>query len=234
MDSNLVAAIGIYCTQNGFQKTQKLLSEMTAKMAIQENKDDLVVDIFEKYFQPKLTTDALSFTFKLSDKRKELRKRIETMEGSTRSSKPKKKPKMKISETADGKIPNDFLMLLDELGLHRKDATKLYENKEHWNYVKSDRKIYCTVRGKSLTEVLRPDVYFIILRLNSNGSTVVGCDYETILGVDCLTEHCTETHKWGRFPCTYDYCKYQAYSQKCYKEGFIFIACRLLSKNYIT
>ena len=46
-------------------------------------------------------------------------------------------------------VPNDFLLLLDELKLDRKDAQKFYENKEEWSFVKSDRKIYCTVKGKN-------------------------------------------------------------------------------------
>ena len=43
------------------------------------------------------------------------------------------------------------------------------------------------------------------------------------MSADCLTEHCIQIHKWGRFPCTYDYCKYEAYSQKCFKKGFIIL-----------
>ena len=37
---------------------------------------------------------------------------------------------------------------MDELCLDRKDALKFYENQDHWAYVKSDRKIYCTKKGK--------------------------------------------------------------------------------------
>lgn len=47
----------------------------------------------------------------------------------------------------ENKIPKEFLILMDELKLDRKDARKYYENKEEWTYVKSDRKIFCTVKG---------------------------------------------------------------------------------------
>jgi len=44
-------------------------------------------------------------------------------------------------------IPEQFLTLLDELRLDRKDAKLLFENREHWAYVKSDRQIFCVERG---------------------------------------------------------------------------------------
>ena len=50
------------------------------------------------------------------------------------------------------------------------------------------------------------------------------------MGVDCLSEHCIEVHGWGRFPCTYDYCKYEAYSQKCFKECFILLVYQIISR----
>ena len=139
MDLKLVAAIREYCSENGYFTTEQLLLPKSSAITNFE-----LSDIFDKYLQPKVSPGELSFTFTLTNKRKELRKRISTMNEPVSAVKPKKRKKL----NEEDKIPKDFLSLLDELGLNRKDAKMLYENKEQWNYVKSDRKIYCTVKGK--------------------------------------------------------------------------------------
>jgi hypothetical protein len=53
-------------------------------------------------------------------------------------------------------------MLLDELKLDRKEAEEFYKNKEKWTYVKSDRKIYCTVKGNQTNR----NNFYLILHLN--------------------------------------------------------------------
>ena len=59
------------------------------------------------------------------------------------NSKVKKQSPIKKEE----EIPEQFLILLDELRLDRKDAKLLFENRDHWAYVKSDRQIFCIERG---------------------------------------------------------------------------------------
>ena len=64
----------------------------------------------------------------------------------------RKKIKIKTEAKEDQKkkiepVPEYFLQLLDELGLKRKDARTLFDNKEKWVYAKSDRKIFCVKSG---------------------------------------------------------------------------------------
>jgi hypothetical protein len=66
-----------------------------------------------------------------------------------------------------------------------------YENPSQWSYVKSDRKIFCTVRG---------------------------CNFSTKLEDGCLAEHAEKMHAWGSFPCKFNDCKYESYSQKSYQR----------------
>lgn len=137
MDLRVLSIIREYCRENGYSNTEHLLRP---KITASTNKK--LTAIFEKYFQSKNpSTSGLSFTFTLANKRKELRKRISTM------NEPTVKPKKRKKLNEEDKIPKDFLCLLDELGLDRKNALTWYENKEQWNYIKSDRKIYCTVKG---------------------------------------------------------------------------------------
>jgi hypothetical protein len=35
---------------------------------------------------------------------------------------------------------------------------------------------------------------------------------------NCFVEHCIETHGWGIFPCLFENCKYEAYSEMCLKH----------------
>ena len=64
-----------------------------------------------------------------------------------KSKKENSKVKREKSIKKEQEIPEQFLMLLDELRLDRKDAKLLFDNKEHWAYVKSDRQIFCVEKG---------------------------------------------------------------------------------------
>ena len=33
----------------------------------------------------------------------------------------------------------------------------------------------------------------------------------------CFNEHCIKEHDWGKFPCTYNNCIFDSYSQHCFK-----------------
>ena len=39
------------------------------------------------------------------------------------------------------------------------------------------------------------------------------------MATDCLTQHCITAHDWKVYPCPYDYCKFEAYSPRSYKEN---------------
>ena len=54
------------------------------------------------------------------------------------------------AKCAQSDIPNDFLLLLDELGFNPADAQLLYDNRDEWNYEKKDGLIYCTKKCKDI------------------------------------------------------------------------------------
>ena len=143
-NSELLDAICSYCKNQNFQKTLKALyraTDITNKD--DEAEEDTVVKIFQKCFKIRTKRDGLSFTFNLSNKRSQLRKRLLDIDH-----RPVGTKKMKVIKTRKNDIPEMFFLLLDELGLDKKEAQLLYENKDQWSYVKSDMKLYCAVSGK--------------------------------------------------------------------------------------
>lgn len=74
MDLKLLAAIREYCREHGYLTTEQLLLPKSPEITTCG-----VSDIFENYFQSNSSTDRLSFTFTVTNKRTELRKRIGTM-----------------------------------------------------------------------------------------------------------------------------------------------------------
>ena len=59
---------------------------------------------------------------------------------------------VKKKEIVEGKkkedeVPKFFVELIEELGFEKKDAKNLFENKDKWSYLKSDRLIYCAQTG---------------------------------------------------------------------------------------
>ena len=60
---------------------------------------------------------------------------------------------VKKKENVEGKkkedeVPKFFVELIEELGFDKKDAKNLFENKEKWSYLKSDRLIHCAQIGE--------------------------------------------------------------------------------------
>ena len=146
-ESNLLYAIGRYCKEENFQITLKALDRRTdEKTQIEKPAERTVVEIFEKYFQPKKKQEGLSFSFNLTNKRSQLRKRLQDNE----CNKPDEIKRMNIMKARKNDIPDTFLTLLDELGLDKNKAKLFYENKDQWTYVKSDKLIYCANRGNFL------------------------------------------------------------------------------------
>lgn len=147
-NTKLNFAISSYCKENNLQNTFKALNLITTNVIHNhENLGNLsVVEIFEKYFAKELK-GGLSFSFNLPNRLKAIRKRLGDNESNVL---PMRKVKRERRDRSDrnGDIPEMFLLLLDELGLARKDAKLLYENKEKWRYVKSDMQLYCADKGK--------------------------------------------------------------------------------------
>ena len=58
----------------------------------------------------------------------------------------KKKEKVEGKKKED-EVPKFFVELIEELGFDKKDAKNLFENKDKWSYLKSDRLIHCAQIG---------------------------------------------------------------------------------------
>ena len=147
----LLNAVRQYCVNNGFSKTAK---EIEQSVNVEESES--IENVFDKYFEkenkPKIfTKTGLGFSFKLPTGRMDLKKRLRDINITEENVKVKRSrkesPKVKTSLKKEQKIPEKFLILLDELRLDRKDAKLLFENREHWAYVKSDRQIFCVEKG---------------------------------------------------------------------------------------
>ena len=65
----------------------------------------------------------------------------------------KKKEKEERKKKED-EVPKFFVELIEELGFDKKDAKNLFENKEKWSYLKSDRLIHCAQIGEFLKNSL--------------------------------------------------------------------------------
>ena len=143
-NTKLNLAISSYCKENNLQKTFKALNLKADDIDNHKKATDgSVAKMFEKYFAKERGGKGLSFTFNLQRNRSQLRKRLLDQPIQLGNK------KVKVERVKDRKndIPDNFLLLLDELGLDRKKAKLLYENKDQWAFVKSDRLIYCTERG---------------------------------------------------------------------------------------
>ena len=224
----LLYAVREYCLNNRYPKTAKKIKTLPLKVGNTES----IENVFDKYFKnenkPKT---GLGFSIKLPTGLMDLRKRIRDVditEEKVKAKKPKKensKVKKEKSSKKDEEIPEQFLILLDELRLNRKDAKLLFENREHWAYVKSDRQIFCVEQG----------MVFLRCKIFSNHHLKIGCNFSTTMGPDCLSEHCQNKHNWRKIPCPYDYCKFEAYNSYTHKAGSInaFFPWPQAFKNYI-
>ena len=83
-------------------------------------------------------------------------------------------------------VPKEFIKKIQRLGMKVEDADVLYESKIDWTAVYSNNKIYCTNRG---------------------------CNFNTNIDLDDLSNHMTAQHNYGKYPCTDAHCNFVAYSQ---------------------
>ena len=88
------------------------------------------------------------------------------------------------------KIPIKFINHILSLGFNKDDARRLYESKGNWTGLNSGGKVRCAERGCKFT-----------VKLDS---------YE-------LFKHCRAEHKWGKYPCSFENCKFIAYSKTALK-----------------
>lgn len=179
----MLKALVDYCREHDFTKTADALT-LRHDGELVETKS--IAKIFNKHFDK---PSGLSFTFNLNNCRKRQRDRIRDAKCQQVHTKQRK-----VTKDRSKDVPEQFLRLLDDLGLDIKCAKILYQNKDHWNYVKSDRKIYCVEQG---------------------------CSYSTTMAPDCLSLHCDEAHRWRKITCLYSYCKFEAYNGYTHKERLI-------------
>ena len=146
-----IASIRDYCVKYGMGKTARLLPSGGSSNSFE------LEELFSQTASNRVDLmKSLGIVFKGNTEQNEKRDRIRNMEKwHVSSTKPenraKKERKRKGKEdTREDKIPEGFLALLDELALERKDAEILYKNKEQWQFVKSDRRIFCTEQGINL------------------------------------------------------------------------------------
>lgn len=82
-------------------------------------------------------------------------------------------------------VPKEFIKKIQNLGMNVEEAEVLYKSNIDWTAVYSKNRIYCAEPG---------------------------CDYSTRMDSEELTSHMINVHKYGDYPCDYDYCDYVATS----------------------
>ena len=125
----------------------------------------------------------------------------------------KKKEKEERKKKED-EVPKFFVELIEELGFDKKDAKNLFENKEKWSYLKSDRLIHCAQIGE-FSKIPLFDSKNELLEFIK----FLGCKFSVPFAANCLVEHCIKEHGFRTIPCPYDYCKYEAFNETVYKES---------------
>ena len=136
-------AIKKYCEKMNY------LEAFNAIIDVETISSKKLEDIFGTFFE-KHSGKKLSFSYATSNKQSLLKKRLANMNEDYKKSNEKVKVNKKKSENNLEKIPESFLILMDELCLDRKNARQFYENPSQWAHVKSDRKIFCTKNGKNI------------------------------------------------------------------------------------
>jgi len=151
----LLNAVRQYCLKNGFSKTANSIKTLPVNVDDSQTIENAFDTYFEKENKAKmLTKTGLGFPIKLPTGQMDFRKRLRKVDITKHKLKEKKSKnknsKVKKSIKREQEIPEQFFVLLDALRLDRKDAKLLFENREHWAYVKSDRQIFCVESGMYL------------------------------------------------------------------------------------
>ena len=140
-------AIKLYCKRHKFDKTcsqiEKLESQKCELMELDK--------VFEKYFKPK-TKLSFNYDSTINEPKCLLKSRLMRMNVKTIKS-TKSGSITCTQKLTKEKMPDEFLLLLDNLCIDKKDARKFYENRNKWAYVTSDKKIYCAKDGEFRSKI---------------------------------------------------------------------------------
>ena len=149
-NSDINCSIRSLCEKRKYYETSKAMKNVLGKLSIDLER------VFSKKFERELENtnkSKLSFSFKVSNDTILLKRRLQNMNKITTMTSNRKVKKLiknsadKSEVTFEEKIPEEFLKLMDELCLDRKNARKFFENPSEWAFVKSDRKIFCPHQG---------------------------------------------------------------------------------------
>ena len=92
----------------------------------------------------------MPFKMNIVSRQSQMRQRMnEKNEKDLQKAMPKVVKKKEIVEgkKKEDEVPKFFVELIEELGFDKKDAKNLFENKDKWSYLKSDRLIHCAQIG---------------------------------------------------------------------------------------
>ena len=98
----------------------------------------------------------MPFKLNIVSRQSQMRQRLnEKNEKDLQKAMPKvvKKKEKEERKKKEDEVPKFFVELIEELGFDKKDAKNLFENKEKWSYLKSDRLIHCAQIGEFSTSL---------------------------------------------------------------------------------
>ena len=138
LSRNLDLAILQYLKEKKLVQTVKVLHDIDGESPIRLN------DVFADYFQMKSVINLSKLSFSFNSSQSLLKKRLDKKN----DVQVKKRANNTIRKlTKEKKIPESFLLLMDELCIDRKKARNFFKNQHEWSYIKSDRMIFCTRKG---------------------------------------------------------------------------------------
>ena len=144
------AAIMQYCKDKKFKETS---NHMNISRTISSKNDlEKVFKIYINQIEQISSKLSFSYTCTLPDKQPLLKIQTLKMKEGQNNAKNRHNREKNLEDkcktkTVEDEIPEDFFILLDELCLKREDAKMFYNNPGQWNYVKSDKKIFCASKG---------------------------------------------------------------------------------------
>ena len=152
LNTNLNLAIRKYLEEKKFVESLKCMNN-TNEIKIDSLND--LSEIFRKSYDKNSAPQKLSFSYNVNNSQSLLKRKLSQMN----ANEPKKKKQ--AEKVKKKKMPESFLLLMNELCIDKKDAKFFYENPTQWSYIKSDRKIYCAKQGNHY--------YFFYKRLGESG-----------------------------------------------------------------
>ena len=139
LNANLDLAIRKYFVDKNYVESLKCMND---KNEIERDSFTNLTEIFRISYDKDSEPKKLSFGYKTSNSQSLLKRKLSRMNETVLTKNNSKKVNKK-------KMPESFLLLMNELCVDKEIARKMFENPTDWSYVKSDRKIFCTAKGKS-------------------------------------------------------------------------------------